>query len=478
MAISKILHMGSAKSGFKAKHLANAIDYITKPEKTEGGVYVSGHNCLPEYALNQMLQTKHRFHKLDKRQGYHIIISFEEEKDTVDKDIAFNIIKKFTEEYLGEDFEAVCALHDDVEHIHGHIVFNSVRCTRQGLKYEYKKGDWERYIQPLVNRICEEYQMATLDLEEVRSKRIKRNKKEWDKSNQGPFVWDEMIKKDIDQAIAVSNSYDGFLDILQDLGYKIVRGKHDAVCPLGMVRNRRLDTLKGEYTQNRIKERIHQGESCAVQEDNSLIQISSPNVLSKKRQLNGYQRTYFARLYRLNVLRKRQNTEYWKYAEDIKEFHRLQEEYSFLTKYNIQNMQMLKERISLLKSTQQDISNQMEDCHKYWSEYKPVLELFQNFEEMQVGASLYKEEGYEEFRADYEKSIEIAEIIRQYGYTIPEIEHLVRLKEQERSSFQSEIKEVRKEERIGKRILNKELRRLKERELKEQNQLKQKEKEK
>lgn len=468
--------MGPAKSGFKAKHLANAINYITKPEKTEDGVYVSGHNCLTEYAMDQMLQTKQRFHKLDKRQGYHIIISFEEEKDTVDKDIAFNIIKKFTAEYLGEDFEAVCALHDDVNHIHGHIVFNSVRCTGQGLKYEYKKGDWERCIQPLVNRICEEYQMATLNLEEVRRNRAKRNKKEWDKSKQGPFVWDEMIKKDIDQAIAVSDSYDEFLDILQEVGYQVVRGKHDAVCPPGMDRNRRLDTLKGEYTQSRIKERIQQGESCAV-EDKYSIQTPSQNVSFQKKQLNGYQRTYFARLYRLNVLKKRPNTEYWKYAEDIKEFHRLQEEYSFLSKYNIQNMSMLEEQLSVLKSTRQDISNQMEDGHKYWNEYKPVFELFQDFQEEQVGASLYKEEGYEEFKMDYEKSIEIAEIIGRYGYSISEIERLVMLEEQERSSFQSQIKEVRKDEWIGKRILSKELKRQKEREQKGGNQLMQKEKE-
>lgn len=472
--------MGAAKSGFKAKHLANALEYITKPEKTEGGMYVSGHNCLPEYAMDQMLQTKRRFHKLDKRQAYHIIISFQEEKDTVNKDIAFSIIQKFTEEYLGEDFEAVCALHDDVDHIHGHIVFNSVRCTGRGLKYDYKKGDWERFIQPLVNRICEEYQMATLDLEEVRRNRVQRNKKEWDKSKQGPFVWDEMIKKDIDQAIAVSDSYEGVLDILQSLGYKVVRGKHDAVCPPGMGNNRRLDTLKGEYTQNRIKERIQQKE-IDVQENYSFIQssnLSSPNVISRKKQLNGYQRTYFARLYRLDVLRKRPNTEYWKYAKDIKEFHKLQEEYLFLSKYNIQNMKMLNERISILKSTQQDIRNQMEDRYKYWSEYKHLFELYMDFQEMQVEASLYKEEGYEEFKEDYEKSMEIAKIIEEYGYSISEIEHLAMLNEQEKSSFQTRIKGIKKEEWVGKRILSKELKRQKEREQKEENKLMQKEKEK
>lgn len=182
MAVSKILHMGCAKSGFKAKYLANAISYITKDFKSENGLYVSGYNCLPETALNQMLNTKRRYNKMGGRQGYHIIISFEEAADTVDKDIAMEIIGKFVKEYLGKEFEAVYALHDDTDHIHGHIVFNSVRCVEQGLKYDYRNGDWDNIIQPLVNKICEEYHMATLDMDKVRENRKHKRDKTWDQS--------------------------------------------------------------------------------------------------------------------------------------------------------------------------------------------------------------------------------------------------------------------------------------------------------
>lgn len=70
MAITKILHMKQAKSGYMAKHLANGLKYIMDPDKTEGGRYVSSSNCIPENALAQMLETKRHFGKLDKRQGY------------------------------------------------------------------------------------------------------------------------------------------------------------------------------------------------------------------------------------------------------------------------------------------------------------------------------------------------------------------------------------------------------------------------
>lgn len=49
-------------------------------------------------------------------------------------------------------------------------MFNSVS-FRDGKKYHYKKGDWERYIQPITNRLCEEYGLSTIELEEEPGKR-------------------------------------------------------------------------------------------------------------------------------------------------------------------------------------------------------------------------------------------------------------------------------------------------------------------
>ena len=90
MAITKCLHMKQAKTGYPAKHLANGLRYIMNPEKTEHGRYVCGHNCIPEQALSQMVDTKRHFGKLDKRQGYHFILSFEE--DEVSEEEAFQVV--------------------------------------------------------------------------------------------------------------------------------------------------------------------------------------------------------------------------------------------------------------------------------------------------------------------------------------------------------------------------------------------------
>ncbi len=99
MAITKCLHMKQAKTGYPAKHLANGLRYIMNPEKTEHGRYVCGHNCIPEQALSQMVDTKRHFGKLDKRQGYHFILSFEE--DEVSEEEAFQVVGEFVTNFLG-----------------------------------------------------------------------------------------------------------------------------------------------------------------------------------------------------------------------------------------------------------------------------------------------------------------------------------------------------------------------------------------
>ena len=159
MAISRILHMNSHHCS-KGSHLQVAIDYILKDEKTMNGLLTGSVNCIKENAYECMKETKRLYGKMDKRQGYHLIISFEENE--CGGDIAMKVIEEFVHEYLESDYEVVYAVHTNTDHIHGHIIWNSVRFT-DGYKYHYKKGDWEKDIQPRIDRICEKYNLSTLE---------------------------------------------------------------------------------------------------------------------------------------------------------------------------------------------------------------------------------------------------------------------------------------------------------------------------
>ena len=64
------------------------------------------------------------------------------------------IAGRFCEKELS-DYEVVYSAHTDTEHMHAHIIFNSVN-FRTGCKYRYNKNDWERKLQPLVDQLCKE----------------------------------------------------------------------------------------------------------------------------------------------------------------------------------------------------------------------------------------------------------------------------------------------------------------------------------
>lgn len=260
MAISKILHMKDCGSSFHGKHLKSALEYITAPEKTQNGRLVSAINCQVDNAFEQMKETKKKFNKTDKRQAYHIILSFKEGE--VSPDTVFELTERFVKEYLGNDYEAVFAVHDNTEHPHSHIVFNSVS-FRDGKKYHYQKGDWEKYIQPITNRLCKEYGLSTIELDEEPGKRRGRDSyQEWNSYRDGKFVWSRMVARDVDACIIQAASFENFVSMLENKGYEVKNangeGKYLAVKPQGMKRFVRLKSLGEEYTEERIRQRIYE----------------------------------------------------------------------------------------------------------------------------------------------------------------------------------------------------------------------------
>ena len=118
MAYDKIITVHS--------RLDRRINYALDPDKARDGktVLCAGLNCRAETACRDMLDTKRRWDKLKGVQGYHLIHSYAPGEVTAVQAQALSL--EFARRLLGDRFEAVVATHTDHEHIHSHIVFNSV----------------------------------------------------------------------------------------------------------------------------------------------------------------------------------------------------------------------------------------------------------------------------------------------------------------------------------------------------------------
>lgn len=424
--------MKESKSGYMAKHLSNALDYITEPEKTEQGQYVAGWNCIPETALSTMMETKKHFHKKDKRQGYHFILSFPEGE--VDEKKAFAVVGDFVREYLKDGYEAVYSIHNDTEHIHGHIVFNSVN-RKTGKKFEYKKGDWERKIQPLVNEICSSYGLSTLDIQAAR------NKKEEKKLEREKSQRDQMIQKDLEKVLRQSHTWEDFLERLEDMGYALRGKKHLAVLEPGAAfeRYRRIDTISEEYTEENIRKRL----SVHEEEKNKVFFLYIPY---KNRHLTRYQKQIFVRKYRI-AGQRRYGGYSWKDKAVMKQLERLQEEYWFLTQYP-----SVKKGLEELEKEQVSLKEEKKLFFREKKAYQPILDEISYMKELKLEADLYKKEGYPEFYPAYETYTNLLKKYEDLGYHKEMLEKIhVSFYTQEQILSKRE-QEIRKKIRIGKRL--------------------------
>lgn len=451
MAISKILNMKDCGGHFHGKHLKRSLDYVTNPEKTQDGRLVGAINCQVDSAFEQMKATKRKFGKVDKRQGYHIILSFKE--DEVNPDTAFEITRRFVEEYLGKSYESVYVVHDNTAHVHSHIVFNSVSFV-DGKKYRYEKGDWAKYIQPITNKLCQEYGLSIIDVDDGSKEEEHESYKDWSEYREGSFVWADMIKRDLDSCILQAGNYEQFLELLSDKGYEVKQGKYLAVKPQGMTRFRRCKTLGDMYSDEAIRERIEKEDISFYREQQKEVQpvLCKCKVRRYRRaKMSGLQKRYYAKLYRIGKLKKKPYSQVWKYKDDIRKMHKLQEEYLFLVNHDIHSAEELVSVISSLTDKRKEVSAEKSRIYKARERSRELFDIADDMKELEPAEKSFLQ-GDEFFTDEHLQWETLKQKLLSQGYSLEEVEALRKHYKEEYSKACAKERAVCKELNIGKSI--------------------------
>jgi len=427
-----------------AMHLANAISYITDEEKTQKGALVGSHNCNADTALQEMLATKRKFGKIDKRQGYHFIISFK--KQEVRPETAMEITQKFVEKYFGDDFQCLYATHDNTEHVHSHILFNSVS-WRTGKKYRYEKGDWAREIQPIVNELCREYGLSIQDIEVgTEEKAVKK----WDKTKQGIFKWNHQIRLDVEDSISFANNYENFLKLMELKGYETRRQSGEAYLkPMGEKQFIRLTDISGYYTKEAIESQIEKG----IRHEAKRSGNRTPRIIGCRKNYRkyipptSYQKAFLAKMYRTGQFKRKPYSQMWRYKEEAAKFEKLQSQYLYLCRHNIRSAEELEKRKKDLDSRMDDLDEARHQIYKRRYPHKSALALLNIIEENETRASYYKQ-GSLFYAPNYEKWKEAAEILVQKGYTVKQVSEMKESYQTELASVARAKRELKKEETL------------------------------
>ncbi len=230
--------------------LRDVMNYTYRDYKTEKQHYISGINCSPETARQEMVDTKLQYNKTDGIIAFHGYQSFDEGEVT--PELAHEIGIKLAGEMWGDRFEVVVATHLDKKHIHNHFVLNSVS-FKDGYKYysNYENNDRFRIKS---DRLCEEYNLSVI----YEPKHGRRPNPEVYKSEQwGGESYRAEIRAAVDKAISESLSQKNFFARIKKMGYEIKDGKditvkaQDRKYGLKLFRN-----FGDEYTKRAINERI------------------------------------------------------------------------------------------------------------------------------------------------------------------------------------------------------------------------------
>ena len=347
MAITKIWNIAKSKDGNLSNSLHRSLLYIVNPVKTDGGVLVGGVNVMPdaELAYEQMCETKQIFGKELGRQGYHVVLSCPVGEG--DPQTMYQLTQEFIEEFLGDRYEALFAVHIDRGHLHSHIVFNSVSMI-DGYKYQYTKGDWKNIIQPITNSLCEKYGWSVVLPEYVKdSERMSRGEYEYQKSLK------EVMLSDVEYCMSNAENMDEFIWNLKELGYEVKQGKHIAIKAGGMKKYRRLDTLDESFSVEKIEETL-----AAIQgKDTTVKLITNDDYKSFKHWTSEYQRSFYVKIVHLRQMEvHRFQSKAARRYHDLKRMNELQEQYLYLVNHKIESADEMLDRHAQIKEKIADIS--------------------------------------------------------------------------------------------------------------------------
>ena len=408
MAITKILNIMESEGRNPASHLKNALEYIQNPDKTEECVLVGSINCLPDTAFEQMEETKNIFHKTGKRQGYHVIISFSPE-EKVTSEQAMYVLEHFAKDVLGDDYEAVYAVHTDREHMHGHLIWNSVSMTT-GKKYNSPKSNWKNHLQPITNKYCDELGLSIMPAEYSRNpKNISRDK--WEKE----MSMKEIILRDAKMCAYAAGNVEHFKYLMKRLGYVFKKDAWMEVQAPGFRYYHKLAKLDEMFSEDMLRHYV------------DMPWMAKPYFYSSdirglhRAKLSPFQKKFYAKLYRLRVVeQKRFVVGGAKYAEDLKRFHQLQDEYLLSVNNDIKSVVDLVDFINEHEEKIQQIEDRQHEIYRESSSRKRSIKNEEQYREYQIWHVEVQEELDElkQEKREIKRQIQLADdIIKEDLYT-------------------------------------------------------------
>ena len=364
--------------------LQNVLEYTEQDAKTEKQFYVTGINCDPATACEQMSRTKLQFQKTDGILAFHGYQSFAPGEATPETAHAIGV--KLAQELWGDRFEVVVSTHLDKHHLHNHFVLNSVSFM-DGKRY-YDNNATYALMRQTSDRLCREYSLSVI---ENPQKGKSKHYAEWKAEQEGKPTWRGLIRDDVDKAIAASMTFTQFIAALRKQGYEVKTGvKYMAVRPPGKERFVRLKTLGDDYTEDAIKQRILQNRAPKRPEvlpepKRKRYAVKGGFNPIKTSKLTGLQALYFHYLYKMGILPKHRASNkrtHFLLREDLRHLEEIIAQTKLLCRNQISSKEQLftyqhgiEQELAALSDARKSLYHRLRRCkdHEQTAQYKQQI---------------------------------------------------------------------------------------------------------
>lgn len=327
MAVTKILA--------KSMRLDKLVNYVANGDKTESGILVTTRGCRIESAAQQMMDTKERWGKTDGVQAYHIIQSFKPGEIT--PELAHELGCRLADEFL-PGYEVCIGTHTDKEHIHNHIVFNSVSLAT-GKKYTNTRTDYYKGIRRISDALCAEYGLSLVM--ETGGKGL--SYAEWKLKQAGLLSNKELLMQDVADSLSLALDIGNFYELMEQRGYTVCHhSKYPSFIPYGCEHPMCAYADGKQLTEDDLRALLDR--SYASPESAVLMPRQRTPYIPRGKQ-KGFRALYVSWMYVLGLIGKGARSPYTKidYAE-VKRFEQYQKQAAFIEENRIDTPEQLAEK--------------------------------------------------------------------------------------------------------------------------------------
>ena len=254
MAATRLFALHINKGKTIAQTITDRTDYAENPDKTRKGELVTGYECDPHTADAEFLLSKDQYAAFTGRdQGKHDVLAYHIRQafkpGEISPEQANQIGRELAMRFTRGHHAFIVATHIDRKHIHNHIIFNST--TLDCLwKFDDPKQSG-KIIRRISDQICLENGLSVIE----NPKPSRGNYSTWLGDRKEP-TWTEKLEQLIDKVLAGKpTDFADFLKQMETAKCKVSRKKYISLCMEGQKRPIRLKSLKGDYTEDAIRER-------------------------------------------------------------------------------------------------------------------------------------------------------------------------------------------------------------------------------